>query len=96
MEISSRTNTQTNTIDIVITIAQHEFDTADPKSLVRRALTDAAKSLAETYIEENKATILENINPVAVANLAIADSAKLVRKQFIDPDEENKDSDDGK
>ena len=49
------------------------------------AMQEGAKEIAKAYIEENMSAIMSKMDPAAVANLAIAESAKLIRAQFIDP-----------
>lgn len=88
MNIHAESSPHSDSIRIIIDVANTELSLSDPKSLIRESLSKAAAKLATTYIEENKMAILEKISPEAVANLAIADSAKLVREQFIDPDED--------
>jgi hypothetical protein len=79
-----------NMSDLIIHIGMERFDTDNPASLISKALEEAASKFASEWVEQNKALIIENINPIAVANLAIADSAKLVRTQYIDPEESKK------
>jgi hypothetical protein len=85
MKVSSHSDPTSQIVRVIIEVTEKEFAMGDPRSLLREALTEAAKDLATTYVEDNKMVILEKISPAAVANLAIADSAKLVRQQFIDP-----------
>lgn len=49
------------------------------------AMQEGAKEVAKAYIEENMSAIMGKMDPAAVANLAIVESAKLIRAQFIDP-----------
>lgn len=54
------------------------------------AMQEGAAQIAKAYIEEHMSEVLGKMDPAAVANLAIAESAKLIRTQFIDPPKEEK------
>lgn len=85
MNVRSQVNNESQTISVIIDIATNELDTKNPKAIIYEAIDKAVNELANTYVQEHKSEILAAVNPIAVANLAIADSAKLVREQFIDP-----------
>lgn len=59
---------------------------------LNEAMLEGAKEIAKTYIEDHMAEVLSKMDPTAVANLAIAESAKLIRKQFIDLPKKEKES----
>ena len=54
------------------------------------AMQEGARQVATAYIEEHMSEVLGKMDPAAVANLAIAESAKIIRERFIDPPKEKK------
>jgi LDH2 family malate/lactate/ureidoglycolate dehydrogenase len=54
------------------------------------AFNEAGMEFAKQWVSDNQSEILKNIDPVAVANLATAESAKLIRQSFIDPKDKSK------
>ena len=56
------------------------------------AMQEGAKEVAKAYIEQNMAEVLKGMDPAAITNLAIAESAKMVREKFIDPPKKEKES----
>ncbi|HVA10610.1 MAG TPA: hypothetical protein VNG32_00390 [Candidatus Dormibacteraeota bacterium] len=85
MNASTRTNQNTGNYEILIEVSRSELDVTNTDSLLWKALELAATDLAKTYIKDHQDEVLAKLNPQAVANLAIADSARLLREQFIDP-----------
>jgi len=57
----------------------------ESRGIFAKTAEEQLKKIAEHFIEENKSDILKHLDPQAIANLAIADSARLVREKFIDP-----------
>lgn len=78
-----------NGAEIVIRLGHDEL--VGGRIDLSKAMQDAAKEIATAYIEENMSAVMGKMDPTAVANLAIAESAQLIRKQFIDPKKEDKD-----
>ena len=87
MKVTTNQDTSTNSYNILINITGDDF--AGGKLDLTAAINDAAKELAKDYVKDNSAEILAAMNPVAVSNLAIAESAKLLRTKFIDPEKKN-------
>lgn len=69
--------------EIIIRVGRDEM--MGGKLDLTAAMQEGAKEIAKAYIEENVSAIMGKMDPAAVANLAIAESAKLIRQQFIDP-----------
>lgn len=79
-----------NGSEIVIRVSQDEI--MGGRLDLNEAMLEGAKEVAKAYIEQNMSEILGKMDPAAVANLAIAESAKLIRAQFIDPPKPKKES----
>lgn len=74
--------------DLVITIRVQNIIATESEALILGAITERIKDVAKAYVEQETPHIISNIDPQAVANLALAESASLVCKRFIDPNTE--------
>lgn len=77
-----------NGSEIVIRIGHDEI--VGGRLDLTEAMQEGAAQIAKAYMEEHMPEILAKMDPSAVANLAIAESAQLIRKRFIDPPKEKK------
>jgi hypothetical protein len=62
-----------------------DLDMNNMRSIFKTIADTELAELSKQWVQDNQGEILKHLNPQAVANLAIADSARLVRAQFIDP-----------
>jgi hypothetical protein len=73
--------------DIVVRtiVSDIESHIKDVKGIFREVANVQLEAISKQWVEDNQGEILKHLNPQAVANLAIADSARHVREKFIDP-----------
>lgn len=70
---------------IVIHI-EKQFDPAIETSIIRRALENSAKEVADKWIEENRDKVFERLNVNAIANMILLDVAKQTKKDILKED----------
>jgi hypothetical protein len=71
--------------EVVTRTIIEDIDMNNMKSIFKEVAGVQLKAISEKWVEDNQGEILKHLNPQAVANLAIADSARHVREKFIDP-----------
>lgn len=84
MRAEAHRNNETGTYDIIISIPEADIAAGGNIDLTA-ALNAAVVAVAKKYVQDNSAAIMRAMNPQAIANLAIAESAQLIRQRHIDP-----------
>ena len=93
MEMRADRDPQTGTISVTGSVTQAEYVASyHPDRLVQelaaRVREHLVDEITKQFLEEHLQDVLAEINPVAVANLAVARAAQKIQHQFITPDYE--------
>ena len=81
IKVGSRTDPMSNETTVWVSVP-HELNNLEAVYARKMFAELVAEKLAEKYVEEKYAELLGSLNPVAVANLAIAKAAGMVAESF--------------